>query len=344
MATGNSKVVYAALAGNLAIAVTKFAASFWTGSSAMLSEAIHSTVDTGNQGLLLLGMKRAAKPPSRRHPFGHGMELYFWAFVVALLIFSLGGAVSIYEGVQKIRAPEPIQNAWINFVVIGASMLFEGYSFRVALREIRGEYPDRGLWESVRLSKDPTVFAVLLEDAAALMGLAIAAIGLGLAEWLDAPILDGVSSVAIGCVLVIAAVALSNETRSLLTGESASKQVLGKVRSILEGDPRVKSADEILSLHLGPNEVLLAVTIDFREDLSGEEVETASRDLIRKIEEARPEVTRAFLRPRTSPHPGSANSASARKTLPTGAMDDLEGPTPVLRRRELGARIAPDGD
>jgi cation diffusion facilitator family transporter len=319
MASGSSKVVYAALAGNLAIAVTKFVASFWTGSSAMLSEAVHSTVDTGNQGLLLLGMKRAAKPPSPRHPFGHGMELYFWAFVVALLIFALGGAVSIYEGVRKIREPEVIDDAWINFLVIGASMLFEGYSFRVALHEIRRQYPDRSLWEAVRRSKDPTVFAVLLEDAAALTGLGIAGIGLGLAYWLDKPILDGISSVAIGCVLVLAAIALSNETRSLLTGESASKQVLGKVRSIFDNDPRVVSADEILSLHLGPNEVLLAVTIDFREDLSGEEVEAASRDLIRTIQEAQPEITRAFLRPRVMPEP-----AVGRQTAPARSMSVSE--------------------
>jgi cation diffusion facilitator family transporter len=320
MASGSSKVVYAALAGNLAIALTKFVASFWTGSSAMLSEAIHSTVDTGNQGLLLLGMKRAAKPPSQQHPFGHGMELYFWAFVVALLIFALGGAVSIYEGVSKIREPELIEDAWINFLVIGASLLFEGYSFRVALHEIRRQYPDEGLWEAVQRSKDPTVFAVILEDAAALTGLAIAGIGLGLADWLDMPILDGVSSIAIGCVLVLAAIALSHETRSLLTGESASKQVLGKVRSILDADPRVKSADEILSLHLGPNEVLLAVTIDFREDLSGEEVEAASRDLIQKIQKARPEITRAFLRPRVVPTPGSGR--------PTASVEEMSASGP----------------
>jgi cation diffusion facilitator family transporter len=293
----------------------------------MLSEAVHSTVDTGNQGLLLLGMKRAAKPPSQQHPFGHGMELYFWAFVVALMIFALGGAVSIYEGVRKIREPELIEDAWINFLVIGASMLFEGYSFRVALREIRRQYPDQGLWEAVRMSKDPTVFAVLLEDAAALTGLAIAGLGLGLAYWLDEPILDGVSSIAIGCVLVLAAIALSHETRSLLTGESASKQVLGTVRSVLDADQRVKSVDEILSLHLGPNEVLLAVTIDFREDLSGEEVEAASRELIQKIQKARPEITRAFLRPRVVPEPGSFRQTDPSRKCPhPDSRDDAERP------------------
>src|SRR4051812_32518572 len=146
MATGGSKkVIYAALAGNLAIAATKFGASLWTGSSAMMSEAVHSTVDTGNQGLLLYGINRAARPPSRQHPFGHGMELYFWAFVVALLIFALGGAVSIYEGVRKIQSPEPIEDAWINFLVLGASIVFESLSFRVALREIRESDPNRKL-------------------------------------------------------------------------------------------------------------------------------------------------------------------------------------------------------
>ena len=320
MATGGSKKVsFAALAGNLAIAVTKFAAALFTGSAAMLSEAIHSTVDTGNQGLLLHGLRRAARPPTRRHPFGHGMELYFWAFVVALLIFALGGAFSIYQGWQKIREPEPVQDAWVNFAVLGASMLFEGLSFYVALREFRRTHAGEPFFSAIRRSKDPSVFAVLLEDFAALTGLGIAALGLGLAEWLDLPLLDGVASIGIGLLLVLTAVFLANETRSLLTGESASPQLIAAVRGMLAADPRVVTVEEVLSMHLGPSEVLMAVTLDFRDDLPSGETERAADALTRRVEEAHPEVTRLFLRPRQSgPAAALAPARAAAGALPPG--------------------------
>ena len=316
MAHGGSRgVILAALAGNLAIAVTKFAAAFWTGSSAMLSEAIHSAVDTGNQGLLLLGLRRAARPPSARHPFGHGMELYFWAFVVALLIFALGGAFSVYEGWRKIAAPHPVEGAWINFAVLGAAVLFEGLSFRVARREFRRSHLGEPFWDAIRRSKDPGVFAVLLEDSAALAGLLIALVGLGLAEWLDLPVLDGVASIGIGLLLVATAVFLANETRSLLTGEAASPRLVEAVRALLLADRRVASVDELLSMHLGPNEVLMAVTIDFRDDLPGGAVEQAAAALTRRIETAHPEVTRIFLRPRqTVPRPQPITAAAGART------------------------------
>lgn len=304
MAHGGSRmVILAALAGNCAIAATKFAAAFWTGSSAMLSEAIHSSVDTGNQGLLLLGLRRAARPPSARHPFGHGMELYFWAFVVALLIFALGGAFSVWEGWRKIRDPHPVEGAWINFAVLGASVLFEGLSFRVAWREFRRSHLGEPFWAALRRSKDPGVFAVLLEDSAALAGLLIALVGLGLAEWLDLPVLDGVASVGIGLLLVLTAGFLANETRSLLTGEAASPRLVAALRAMLLADPRVAAVEELLSMHLGPTEVLVAVTIDFRDDLPGGAVEQAAAELTRRVEAAHPEVTRVFLRPRPQPQP-----------------------------------------
>jgi cation diffusion facilitator family transporter len=296
--SGSRRVIYAALAGNLAIAVTKLAAGLWTGSSAMLSEAIHSAVDTGNQGLLLYGLKRAARPPDPRHPFGHGMELYFWAFVVALLIFALGGAVSVYEGVLKISEPEPIQDVWINFAVLGAAVVFEGLSFRIAWQELRKAHAGEGVWDAIRRSKDPGVFAVLVEDAAALAGLFIALIGLALAEWLDRPVFDGAASIAIGGLLVLASVFMANETRSLLTGESASRRVIDRARAILRGDPRVVMVEEVLSMHLGPSDILLAVTIDFRDDLPGGAIEAAAIELSAEIEHAVPEITRVFLRPR----------------------------------------------
>ena len=295
---GSRRVILAALAGNLAIAATKLAAVIFTGSSAMLSEAIHSAVDTGNQGLLLIGLRRAARPPSPRHPFGHGMELYFWAFVVALMIFALGGAVSIYEGWRKIAEPEPVESAWVNFLVLGAAIVFEALSFRVAFREFRRSQAGEPFWQAIRASKDPGVFAVLLEDAAALAGLAIALVGLGLAEWLHMPALDGAASIGIGLLLVLAAGFLANETRSLLTGEAASPRLVAEVRATLTADPRVKTVDELLSMHLGPAEVLMAVTIDLEDELPGAGVEQAARELSHNIEDRHPEVTRIFLRPR----------------------------------------------
>jgi cation diffusion facilitator family transporter len=296
---GSTKAVYAALAGNLAIAVVKFAAAFFTGSSAMLSEAIHSTVDTSNQGLLLFGMHRAARPPDRTHPFGHGMELYFWAFVVALLIFSLGGAVSLYEGVRKVLHPEPVENAWVNFAVLGASAVFEGLSFRVAWKEFRTTHAgDVSVLDAVGRSKDPSIFVVLMEDGAALVGLAIALVGLGVAYGLDAPVFDGVASIGIGLLLIAAAVVLVRETRSLLTGESASPRLLEQVRKELTSDPNVVAVEEILSMHLGPNEVLLAVTLDFRDDLPSGAIEEAAAALSVGIERRHPQVTRLFMRPK----------------------------------------------
>ena len=261
--TSSTTVVYAALAGNLAIAATKFVAFALTGSSAMLTEAIHSSVDTGNQGLLLLGLARAKKPPSDTHPFGYGMEVYFWAFVVALLIFALGGAFSIYEGVLKIRQPEPIARAWINFLVIGLAALFEGASFLVAWRQFKVVRKDTPFLRAIRRSKDPSIFAVLLEDGAALAGLAIAALGVAGSAVFGVAWADGAASVAIGVLLIAVAIFLASETRSLLTGESASPAIVEAVREMLAADARIDTVAEVLSMHLGPQEILLGVTLDF---------------------------------------------------------------------------------
>ena len=313
MAGNSRKVIYAALAGNLAIAVTKFAASLYTGSSAMLSEAIHSSVDTGNQGLLLLGIKRAARPATPRHPLGHGMELYFWAFVVALLIFALGGAFSIYEGIRKIAEPHPVEDAWVNFAVLGAAIIFEGLSFRVAWREFRHATGRNPSLATIRASKDPGIFAVLLEDFAALIGLVVALLGLAAAEILEMPVFDGWASVAIGALLVLTAVFLANETRSLLTGESASPELVAGIRTIAESDPRVAQVDEVLTFHLGPNDVLVALGIDFRDELGGDEIEAAARAITARIEAGHPEVRRVFMKPRRLGRAGGPATISATK-------------------------------
>jgi len=296
-AHGSKRVIYAALAGNLAIAATKFVAAVFTGSSAMLSEAIHSSVDTANQGLLLLGLRRAARPPDETHPFGYGMEIYFWAFVVALLIFALGGAISIYEGIHKVVEPEPIERAWITFIVLGISIVAEGLSFRVAWRELRTLYPHLSPFRAVRSSKDPSVFAVLCEDAAALLGLLVALVGVILAEALEAPVFDGIASILIGLLLVATAALLARETLSLMTGESASTDVVQDARAVLAADPRVVAAPEVLTMHLGPNDVLLAATIDLDDRLDSAEIEGTGRDLTEALERAHPSITRVYLRP-----------------------------------------------
>jgi cation diffusion facilitator family transporter len=297
MAGDSRFAIYAAAAGNLAIAASKFAAFFFTGSSAMLTEAVHSLVDTGNQGLLLLGLRRAAKPPDEGHPFGHGMELYFWGFVVALMIFALGGAFSIYEGFLKIMNPEPLTKPWINFLVLGVAIGFESASFAVAWRESRRRNPGAQMLSAVRNSKDPSLFAVLLEDCAALIGLAMALVGVGAAVVLDLPWADGAASVGIGLLLVAVAAFMANETRSLLTGEAALPSVVADIRRILSADTRVVEVIEVLSLHLGPQEILVGVTIDFDDDLPGVEIERAAQDLSEKLRLEHPEITRLFLRP-----------------------------------------------
>ncbi|MGE5565339.1 MAG: cation diffusion facilitator family transporter [Parcubacteria group bacterium] len=289
--------IYAAAGGNLAIAVSKFVAFFFTGSSALLTEGIHSVVDTGNQGLLMLGLTRAAKPPDAGHPFGHGMELYFWSFVVALMIFALGGAFSVYEGVQKVMEPEPMSRPWINFLVLGVAIVFEGASFTIAMREHRRRNPVGRFLSTVRRSKDPSLFAVLLEDAAALIGLVFALVGVTAASVLHVPQADGIASVAIGLLLTAVAIFMANETRSLLTGEAAAASVVDDVRRILERDDRVKRVIEVLSLHLGPQEILVGVTIDFRDDLPGGALEKAADELSDRIQDAQPCITRLFLRP-----------------------------------------------
>lgn len=302
----STTVVYAALAGNLAIALTKFVAFALTGSSAMLTEAIHSSVDTGNQGLLLLGLARARKPPSQTHPFGYGMEVYFWAFVVALLIFALGGAFSIYEGVLKILRPEPIDRAWINFLVIGLAVLFEGGSFLVAWKEFSVLRKGTPFLRAIRRSKDPSVFAVLLEDGAALAGLAIAALGVAGSAVFGVAWADGAASVAIGVLLVAVAIFLANETRSLLTGESASPQIVEAVRQMLAADPRIDTVAEVLSMHLGPQEILLGVTLDFHDDLTAGDIEDAADDFAVRIRAIDARITRVFVRS------GRARAAYAR--------------------------------
>lgn len=296
MARSSSKtVIYAALAGNLLVAATKSAAAAYTGSAAMLSEAIHSAVDTGNQLLLLLGIRRAARPATAAHPFGYGLQLYFWTFVVAVLIFGVGAGVSILEGIDKIKTPHPIENAWVNYLVLSLALLFEGAVWLVALHAFRASKGGRGWLEAVRQSKDPTVFTVLFEDTAAMLGLLVALTGIWLSQALDMPMLDGIASLTIGVILAGTAAFLAWECQSLLTGEGASSEVQVGIWAIAMVETAVVRPNEVLTMHFGPQDVLVALSLDFDDQRTAAEVEQAVSRIERRIKAAHPEVTRVFV-------------------------------------------------
>ncbi|WP_136616049.1 MULTISPECIES: cation diffusion facilitator family transporter [Mesorhizobium] len=297
---GSKKVIYAALAGNLAIAVTKFAAALFTGSSAMLSEGVHSLVDTGNGGLLLYGMHRAARPADRTHPLGHGRELYFWSFIVALLVFALGAGVSFYEGVVHILAPESVANAKVNYIVLALSALFEGASWLVALREFRKQKGKLGWFAAIHRSKDPSVYTVLFEDSAALLGLIVAFAGILAAELLEMPQLDGAASIGIALILGATAIFLARESKSLLLGEPASPEVQKQVLAIAQQDPAVQRANGVLTLHMGPQEIVAGLSIEFEDHLAAPEIEACVERIEARLKKEMPEITLLFVKPQTT--------------------------------------------
>ena len=297
---GSKTVIYAALAGNLAIALTKFAAAFFTGSSAMLSEGVHSLVDTGNGGLLLYGMHRAARPADRTHPLGHGRELYFWSFIVALLVFALGAGVSFYEGIIHIMAPEPVANVKVNYIVLGLSFLFEGSSWLVALKEFRRQKGKQGWLQAVQSSKDPSVYTVLFEDSAALLGLIVAFAGILAAELLEMPELDGAASIGIALILGATAIFLARESKGLLIGEPASPEVQKKVLAIAQQDPAVQRANGVLTVHMGPQEIVAGLSIEFEDHLTAPEIEACVERIEARLKKEMPEITRLFVKPQTT--------------------------------------------
>lgn len=295
MAGGSTKVVVAALIGNGLIAVTKFAASAVTGSSAMFAEAVHSVVDTGNQGLLLFGMKRARRPADEYHPFGYGKEIYFWAFVVAIILFALGAGFSLYEGIHKLGNPHPIENAFWNYLVLGLALVFEAVAWTVAWREFNKRRGDTPMWQAVRESKDPALFTVLFEDTAAIAGLVTAGIGVFCADQLGLLWADGAATIAIGCILALAAVLLSIETKSLLIGEAASPEMVSEIITLADEATFVELVNEVRTIHFGPEEVLVNISVDAQDHLTAGEIEDSVSALEDRIRERFSEVTRIFI-------------------------------------------------
>lgn len=298
--SGSKKVIYAALAGNLLIAATKFVAAFFTGSSAMLSEGVHSLVDTGNGGLLLYGLHRANRPADQSHPFGHGRELYFWSFLVALLVFALGAGVAFYEGLIHILNPEPTRNIVVNYVVLGLSIVFEGGSWLVALKEFRRSKGRLGYYEAVRVSKDPSVFTVLFEDSAALLGLFIALLAISAAHLLDMPELDGWGSIGISLVLATTAILLARECKGLLMGEPASPEVQATVLRIAQADPAISQANGVWTVHLGPQQILAGLSIEFEDHLAAPDIEACVERLEMQLKAQVPDLVGVFVKPQTS--------------------------------------------
>ena len=293
--------IYGAIGANVAIAVTKFIVAGVTGSSAMLSEGIHSAVDTFNGVLLLVGLKLSQRPATPEHPFGHGKELYFWSLMVAVLIFGLGGGVSFYEGIQHIRNPEPITDPTWNYVVLGAAALFEGASFAIALKQFLGQAGGRPFWNALHASKDPTTYTVLAEDGAALAGLLVAALGIYLSHRFQIPELDGAASVVIGLLLAGVAVLLVRESRGLLIGEGIRPETARAIRTLATAQPHVRSVGRILSMYMGPDEVLVTLDLDF-EDGTGTDDAAAEMSLIqRQVRERFPMIKRLFIEAGDSP-------------------------------------------
>lgn len=289
-------VVWGAIAANLVIAVSKFFAASITGSSAILAEAIHSTVDAGDGALLLLGMRLSRRPPDATHPFGHGRELYFWSLIVAVVIFGVGGGMSIYEGILHLIHPEHITKPGWNYAVLGIAAVFESISWIIAVRHFAATKPrELGVIETIRESKDPTQFLVLLEDSAALIGIAIATAGTVLTTQLRDPMYDGMASVLIGLVLCFVAAVLVWETRGLLIGEGVDRGRARAIHDLVLSDPDVESADRPLTTYLGPEDVLVLLALTFRRDLDLPAIEEATVRIENAIRARHTDVRRIFI-------------------------------------------------
>lgn len=293
------RVIYIALLGNLIIAVAKFIGAFVTSSAAMLSEAVHSVVDTLNEILLLYGLKKSQQPPDEEHPFGYGRELYFWSFIVALLVFALGAVVSIYQGVHHIFEPEPINSPFINYVILVVAFLCEGFSWLTALKGFRKYKGNMGYFEAFRKSKDPTTFTVLFEDSAALVGLVIAFLGVFLSHYFHAPTLDGIASILIGCILAIVAFLMARETKGLLMGESADPALPKHILELVQQDHAVLYANGVLTQQMGAHQVIASLSLEFKDNLTSDEIEACVNRLETRVKHLHPEIVGLFIKPQT---------------------------------------------
>jgi cation diffusion facilitator family transporter len=294
-----NRVIYAALAGNLLIAITKFIAAGMTGSSVMLSEGIHSLVDTGNELLLLYGLSRSRLPPDRFHPLGYGRELYFWSFIVALLVFAIGAGVSFYEGVSHLLNPHPLEDVRAAYAVLALSFVFEGASWIVAMREFRASKGKAGYLEAAVASKDPSVFSVLFEDSAALLGLIVAFIGITAAHRLNLPQLDGAASIGVGLILSVTALFLARESKELLIGEPALVAVQESILKIANDDPSILHANGAITSHLSPSQVFVALSAEFCDGLNTDQIECTVNRLEARIRQQHPEVGLLFIKPQS---------------------------------------------
>lgn len=304
-------VLYGALLANLGIAVAKFVAAAITGSSSMLTEGVHSLVDCGNQVLLLYGKRRAKRPPDQRHPFGYGRELYFWAFVVAILIFAVGAGVSIYEGIEHIREPAELRDPTINYAVLLIAFLLEGSSWFIAVREFDKGRGQAGWWHTIKDSKDPAGFTVLFEDSAALFGLIVAALGVWASQHFEKPELDGVASIVIGAVLAIVALLLAREAKGLIIGEAADPELIERLRTSLQDRPEIVSVNHVRTIHTAPASIFVAISADFADDLAMGDAERLIEEMEEELKAISPSVSSVYIRP----------EKRSEAVLDTGATD-----------------------
>ncbi|HEY5702190.1 MAG TPA: cation diffusion facilitator family transporter [Gammaproteobacteria bacterium] len=295
MQSSRKLVIYAALVGNTLIAITKFVAAYFTSSSAMFSEGIHSLVDTGNQVLLLYGLKRSQLPASERFPFGHGKEIYFWSFVVAIMIFAVGAGISIYEGVHRLYDPSQVENFLINYIVLGLAIIFEGFAWYFAFREFSRSRGEWGYFEAVHKGKDPSMFVVLFEDTAAIMGLLVALGANILSQLTGLYVFDATASIIIGLILAVTAVWLAYETKSLLIGERANTHVVDGIRQLATDFSKIDHLNEVLTMHMGPDFILVNISVDFVDPITGEEIEATVAKLDKAIKNRFSNVKRIFI-------------------------------------------------
>ncbi|MGZ3937596.1 MAG: cation diffusion facilitator family transporter [Flavisolibacter sp.] len=294
---GSKTLIYIALLADLAIAVTKFIAAAFTRSSAMLSEGVHSIIDSVNQVLLLFGIRKSKQKPTERRPFGYGRELYFWSFIVSLLMFSIGGCISFYEGILQIKHPETTEDPKWNYIVLGIAFVFTLISLFASLKKFNKDRGELAFWEAIKESKDPSVFTILLGEIGDVAGLIIAFLGVFLGHLYHNSRYDGIASMVIGLFLIFISLLLVRESRSLLMGEPPSRKTLRKIISITEADPSIIKVKKHFSIYLAPEEIVLQLIASFHKDLTTEEITDSIKRVSGRIRKEFPRVKQIFIEP-----------------------------------------------